>query len=70
MTSWNRFCFTGGCFEVRVTSRGLNGVAGLWPAVWAVGNLGRAGHGASLEGMVRLSIHRAESRTNLIHPLL
>jgi len=30
---------------------GLSGVAGLWPAVWAMGNLGRAGYGASLEGM-------------------
>jgi beta-glucanase (GH16 family) len=50
---------------------GSNNVAGLWPAVWAMGNLGtsdhvfdmqiyneehecigRAGYGASLEGMV------------------
>jgi hypothetical protein len=26
--------------------------AGLWPAIWTLGNLGRAGYGASLEGMV------------------
>ena len=27
---------------------------GLWPAVWTMGNLGRAGYGASLDGMVRI----------------
>ncbi|KAK7462914.1 hypothetical protein VKT23_007494 [Stygiomarasmius scandens] len=30
---------------------GANNVLGLWPAVWAMGNLGRAGYGASLDGM-------------------
>ncbi|KAG5642223.1 hypothetical protein DXG03_003392 [Asterophora parasitica] len=30
---------------------GPNNVVGLWPAVWTMGNLGRAGYGASLEGM-------------------
>ena len=24
----------------------------LWPAIWMMGNLGRAGYGASLDGMV------------------
>ncbi|KAF9647162.1 glycoside hydrolase family 16 protein [Thelephora ganbajun] len=51
MSSWNRFCFTGGYIEVAVTLPGLSGVAGLWPAIWTMGNLGRAGYGASLEGM-------------------
>jgi len=55
--SWNQFCFTGGYLEVAVTLPGLNGVAGLWPAAWATINLGRAGYDASLEGMVRISIH-------------
>jgi beta-glucanase (GH16 family) len=32
---------------------GANNVVGLWPAVWAMGNLGRVGYGASLEGLVR-----------------
>ena len=58
MTSWNQFCAVGGYFEVGVTPLGLNGVAGLWPAVWAIGNLGRAGYGANLEGMVRLQIYQ------------
>jgi hypothetical protein len=50
--SWNKFCFTGGYIEVSVSLPGVNDVVGLWPAVWTMGNLGRAGYGASLEGMV------------------
>ena len=52
MTSWNKFCFTGGILEAAVMLPGSNNVHGLWPAVWAMGNLGRAGYGASLDGMV------------------
>ncbi|KAF9056531.1 glycoside hydrolase family 16 protein [Panaeolus papilionaceus] len=51
MTTWNKFCFTGGLVETSVTLPGINNVFGLWPAVWTMGNLGRAGYGASLEGM-------------------
>lgn len=51
ISSWNKFCFTGGRIEVSVTLPGSNDVPGLWPAVWTMGNLGRAGYGASLEGM-------------------
>jgi beta-glucanase (GH16 family) len=54
MSSWNQFCFTGGYIEVAVTLPGKAGIAGLWPAIWTMGNLGRAGYGASLEGMVRI----------------
>ncbi|KAI5123165.1 hypothetical protein M0805_000868 [Coniferiporia weirii] len=50
MTSWNKFCFTGGLFVASVTLPGENNIHGLWPAVWTMGNLGRAGYGASLEG--------------------
>ena len=53
MSTWNKFCFTGGLIEAAVTLPGTNNIVGLWPAVWAMGNLGRAGYGASLEGMVR-----------------
>jgi beta-glucanase (GH16 family) len=52
MSTWNKFCFTGGLLEASVTLPGANNVVGLWPALWAMGNLGRAGFGASLEGMV------------------
>lgn len=51
ISSWNKFCFTGGLLETSITLPGANNVAGLWPAVWSMGNLGRAGYGASLEGM-------------------
>ncbi|KJA25874.1 glycoside hydrolase family 16 protein [Hypholoma sublateritium FD-334 SS-4] len=51
VASWNKFCFTGGLVETSVTLPGSPTVQGLWPAVWALGNLGRAGYGASLDGM-------------------
>ncbi|QRW07225.1 glycoside hydrolase family 16 protein [Ceratobasidium sp. AG-Ba] len=50
LSSWNKFCFTGGYFMVNVSLPGSSKVYGLWPAVWAMGNLGRAGYGASLDG--------------------
>lgn len=53
MSTWNKFCFTGGLIETSVTLPGANNIVGLWPAIWTMGNLGRAGYGASLEGMVR-----------------
>ncbi|KAF8911821.1 beta-glucan synthesis-associated protein [Mucidula mucida] len=51
ISSWNKFCFTGGYIETSVQLPGANNIVGLWPAVWTMGNLGRAGYGASLEGM-------------------
>ena len=51
MQTWNRFCFTGGYIEASVSLPGRSDVAGLWPAVWTMGNLGRAGYGGSLDGM-------------------
>ncbi|KAI0094797.1 glycoside hydrolase family 16 protein [Irpex rosettiformis] len=51
VTTWNKFCFTGGLLETSVILPGINNIVGLWPAVWTMGNLGRAGYGASLEGM-------------------
>ncbi|KAG2005780.1 beta-glucan synthesis-associated protein KRE6 [Coprinopsis cinerea AmutBmut pab1-1] len=51
LQSWNKFCFTGGLLEASVQLPGSNSVGGLWPALWAMGNLGRAGFGASLEGL-------------------
>lgn len=52
MSTWNKFCFTGGLIEAAVVLPGVNNIVGFWPAVWTMGNLGRAGYGASLEGMV------------------
>ncbi|KAI6047520.1 glycoside hydrolase family 16 protein [Pisolithus marmoratus] len=51
MSTWNKFCFTGGYVEVNVSLPGVPNVMGFWPAIWTMGNLGRAGYGASLEGM-------------------
>ncbi|KZT57876.1 glycoside hydrolase family 16 protein [Calocera cornea HHB12733] len=51
VASWNKFCFTGGYVEVSVSLPGKSSVYGLWPAVWTMGNLGRAGYGGSLDGM-------------------
>jgi beta-glucan synthesis-associated protein KRE6 len=51
LSTWNKFCFTGGLIEAAVTLPGSNNIHGLWPAVWTMGNLGRAGYGASLDGM-------------------
>jgi beta-glucan synthesis-associated protein KRE6 len=45
--SWNKFCFTGGILEVRAKLPGRSDVGGLWPAVWLLGNLGRATFEAS-----------------------
>ncbi|KAG7447439.1 glycoside hydrolase family 16 protein [Guyanagaster necrorhizus] len=47
----NKFCFTGGYLVSSVQLPGINNVVGLWPAVWSMGNLGRAGYGATLDGM-------------------
>ncbi|RDX50993.1 beta-glucan synthesis-associated protein [Lentinus brumalis] len=50
MSTWNKFCFTGGLVEASVMLPGFNNIQGLWPAIWAMGNLGRAGYGATLDG--------------------
>ncbi|WRT69225.1 uncharacterized protein IL334_006209 [Kwoniella shivajii] len=51
ISTWNRLCFTGGYVEASVSLPGTSSVYGLWPAIWTMGNLGRAGYGGSLDGM-------------------
>lgn len=51
MSTWNKFCFTGGVLLVNASMPGTSSIGGLWPAIWTMGNLGRAGYGASLDGM-------------------
>ncbi|GAA97917.1 hypothetical protein E5Q_04597 [Mixia osmundae IAM 14324] len=51
LSSWNKFCFTGGYVEVSVSLPGNSHVYGFWPAVWMMGNLGRAGYGATNDGV-------------------
>lgn len=50
LQSWNKFCFRGGLFQARVQLPGYRTVGGLWPAIWTMGNLGRAGYGATTQG--------------------
>jgi beta-glucanase (GH16 family) len=50
ISTWNRFCFTGGYIEAAVSLPATSQIPGMWPAVWTMGNLGRAGYGGSLEG--------------------
>lgn len=50
VNSWNKFCFTGGYMEMRVQMPGNDQIPGLWPAFWAMGNLGRAGYLPSTGG--------------------
>ncbi|KAJ7103722.1 beta-glucan synthesis-associated protein-domain-containing protein [Mycena epipterygia] len=57
VTSWNKFCFTGGLVVTSATLPGNNNIHGLWPAVWTMGNLGRAGFGASLDGIPTPTTH-------------
>ncbi|TFK27265.1 beta-glucan synthesis-associated [Coprinopsis marcescibilis] len=61
--TWNKFCFTGGILEAAVRLPGNTNSAGLWPAVWAMGNLGRAGYGGSLDGVWPYSYDKCDVGT-------
>ncbi|GAA5845505.1 hypothetical protein JCM9279_003056 [Rhodotorula babjevae] len=51
LQGWNKFCFTGGYLEVSASFPGSADTMGLWPGVWTLGNLGRAGYGGSVDGI-------------------
>ncbi|ANB11269.1 beta-glucan synthesis-associated protein KRE6 [Sugiyamaella lignohabitans] len=51
LQSWNKFCFTQGMLEVSVLLPGHGTTPGLWPGVWTLGNLARAGYSATSEGV-------------------
>ncbi len=63
LQSWNQFCFTGGIMVASVKLPGANNIGGLWPAVWTMGNLGRAGYGASLHGVWPYSYDSCDAGT-------
>ncbi len=60
--SWNKFCFTGGVIEVSVKLPGNYNWAGLWPAVWLMGNLGRATFYPSTEKIWPWSYDKCDGR--------
>jgi len=50
--SWNKFCLHRGAYiEMNVSLPGRGDVIGLWPGLWTMGNLGRAGYGATNDGL-------------------
>ncbi|KAJ7364852.1 glycoside hydrolase family 16 protein [Mycena albidolilacea] len=51
IASWNQICFTTGYIEVSISLPGAPSQVGFWPGAWTMGNLGRAGYGATTEGM-------------------
>ncbi|CAD6920033.1 unnamed protein product [Tilletia controversa] len=51
LQSWNKLCIQGGYLEVSLVLPGAPKVGGYWSAVWMMANLGRAGYGATTEGM-------------------
>lgn len=61
--SWNKFCFTGGIVEFSAKMPGASNVAGLWPAIWMMGNLGRATYVNSTENMWPFSTNICDERT-------
>lgn len=48
--TWNKFCFTSGFVEVKAILPGKWGIPGTWPAMWLMGNLGRAAFLESQKG--------------------
>lgn len=51
LQSWNKFCFNEAAYiEVNLSLPGEPDVIGFWPGVWSMGNLGRAGYGATNDG--------------------
>ncbi|KAJ1767874.1 hypothetical protein IW140_003430 [Coemansia sp. RSA 1813] len=51
LQSWNKRCFQGGYLEARVSLPSDGSNTGYWPAIWTLGNLGRAGYGATTDGL-------------------
>lgn len=65
LSSWNKFCFTGGYIEFALKLPGDFDTYGLWPAIWLLGNLGKAGYVNSTSGAICLKSIERECRRNL-----
>jgi beta-glucanase (GH16 family) len=59
--SWNQMCFTQGILEVSALLPGSGSVPGLWPGIWTLGNLGRAGYMATTEGLWPYSYNECDA---------
>ncbi|CAD6582269.1 MAG: hypothetical protein CYPHOPRED_001879, partial [Cyphobasidiales sp. Tagirdzhanova-0007] len=52
LQTWNKLCFNKGAYiEVSISLPGNSKASGFWPGAWTMGNLGRAGYGATCDGM-------------------
>lgn len=60
--SWNKFCFTGGIVEIDVILPGDPYIGGLWPALWMLGNLGRATYEASTNNLWPWSYNKCDRK--------
>lgn len=60
--SWEKFCFTGGILEIDVILPGDPFVGGLWPAIWILGNLGRATYEASTNNIWPWSFNKCDRK--------
>lgn len=64
LQSWNKLCFNGGFYvEVSISLPGDTVASGYWPGAWSMGNLGRAGYGATNDGMWRKYSSAKTTRT-------
>ena len=68
--SWNKFCHTGGVVEFSVRLPGPFNSSGLWPAVWLMGNLGRAIYTDSSEYIWPWSYDKCDSKVELDQQLI
>lgn len=60
--SWEKFCFTGGILEIDVILPGDPFIGGLWPAIWMLGNLGRATYEASTNNIWPWSFNKCDRK--------
>lgn len=60
--SWEKFCFTGGILEVDVILPGDPFIGGLWPAIWMLGNLGRATYESSTNNIWPWSFDKCDRK--------
>jgi len=63
MQSWDKFCFTGGIVEITAKLPGEWLIGGMWPAIWMMGNLGRATYVNSTENIWPFSTNVCDERT-------